>query len=74
MAAAQGVPVRALGLVFLGLVGLVAGEATQAVGALLLLGLVAALQGRHTAWRRGRTPGSRSRACSHSPPYGSDLR
>jgi zinc/manganese transport system permease protein len=42
VAAAQGVPVRALGFGFLALVGLVAAEATQAVGALLLLGLLAA--------------------------------
>jgi zinc/manganese transport system permease protein len=45
VAAAQGVPVRALGLVFLCVLGLVAGEATQAVGALLLLGLLAAPAG-----------------------------
>jgi zinc/manganese transport system permease protein len=45
VAAAQGVPVRAIGLVFLGLVGLVAAQATQAVGALLLLGLLAAPAG-----------------------------
>jgi len=42
VAAAQGVPVRWLGLGFLAVFGVVAGEATQAVGALLLLGLVAA--------------------------------
>jgi zinc/manganese transport system permease protein len=42
LAAARGVPVRALGLVFLALLGLDAAEATQAVGALLLLGLLAA--------------------------------
>jgi zinc/manganese transport system permease protein len=42
LAAARGVPVRALGFVFLALVGLDAAEATQAVGALLLLGLLAA--------------------------------
>lgn len=42
VAVAQGVPVRMLGLVFLGVLGAVAAEATQAVGALLLLGLVAA--------------------------------
>jgi zinc/manganese transport system permease protein len=41
VAAARGVPVTALGLVFLALVGATAAEATQAVGALLLLGLVA---------------------------------
>src|SRR5438132_10993586 len=45
VAAAQGVPVRALGLVFLALLGLVAAQATQAVGALLLLGLLAAPAG-----------------------------
>jgi zinc/manganese transport system permease protein len=42
VAAAQGVPVRALGLLFLAVLGAVAAEATQAVGALLLLGLLAA--------------------------------
>jgi zinc/manganese transport system permease protein len=42
VAAARGVPVRALGFVFLALVGLTAAQATQAVGALLLLGLLAA--------------------------------
>jgi zinc/manganese transport system permease protein len=36
------VPVRLLGLAFLALTGAAAAEATQAVGALLLLGLVAA--------------------------------
>ena len=45
VAAAQGVPVRALGLVFLAIVGLVAAQASQAVGALLLLGLLAAPAG-----------------------------
>jgi len=45
VAAAQGVPVRALELGFLALVGLVAAEASQAVGALLLLGLLAAPAG-----------------------------
>ena len=45
VAAAQGVPVRALGLAFLCVVGIVAGEATQAIGALLLLGLLAAPAG-----------------------------
>lgn len=42
VAAARGVPVRLLGFVFLALVGVTAGEATQAVGALLLLGLLSA--------------------------------
>ena len=41
VAAAKGVPVRALGYVFLALVGVTAGEAAQAVGALVLLGLLA---------------------------------
>jgi zinc/manganese transport system permease protein len=45
VAAAEGVPVRALDVGFLALVGLVAAEATQAVGALLLLGLLAAPAG-----------------------------
>jgi zinc/manganese transport system permease protein len=41
IAAAAGVPVRMLGIGFLALVGLTAAETTQAVGALLLLGLLA---------------------------------
>lgn len=45
VAAARGVPVKALGVVFLALVGVAAAEATQAVGALLLLGLLAAPAG-----------------------------
>ncbi|GAA1886732.1 metal ABC transporter permease [Streptantibioticus ferralitis] len=45
VAAARGVPVRLLGLVFLALVGACAAEATQAVGSLLLLGLLAAPAG-----------------------------
>ena len=45
VATARGVPVSGLGLGFLALVGLVAGQATQAVGALLLLGLLAAPAG-----------------------------
>ena len=45
VAAARGVPVRVLGFVFLALVGAATAEATQAVGALLLLGLVAAPAG-----------------------------
>ncbi len=40
-----GVPVRRLGLAFLVLLGVVAGEGTQAVGAMLLLGLLAAPAG-----------------------------
>lgn len=45
VAAARGVPVRTLGFGFLALVGACAGEATQAVGSLLLLGLLAAPAG-----------------------------
>jgi len=45
VAAARGLPVRALGIVFLALVGVCAAEATQAVGALLLVGLIAAPAG-----------------------------
>jgi zinc/manganese transport system permease protein len=41
VAAARGVPVRVLGFAFLGLVGVTAATATPAVGALLLLGLLA---------------------------------
>jgi zinc/manganese transport system permease protein len=42
VASAAGVPVRLLGVAFLALLGVTAGEATQAVGSLLLLGLLAA--------------------------------
>jgi zinc/manganese transport system permease protein len=42
VAAARGVPVRILGPLFLGIVGASAAEASQAVGALLLFGLLAA--------------------------------
>ena len=42
VAAARGVPTRALGVAFLVIVGVVSAEAAQAVGALLLLGLLAA--------------------------------
>jgi zinc/manganese transport system permease protein len=45
VARARGVPVRALGITFLLLLGLVVGEASQAVGALLILGLLAAPAG-----------------------------
>jgi zinc/manganese transport system permease protein len=45
LAGAQAVPVRALGFGFLVLLGFDAAEATQAVGALLLLGLLAAPAG-----------------------------
>jgi zinc/manganese transport system permease protein len=45
VAAARGLPVRALGIAFLVLVGVCAAEATQAVGALLLVGLIAAPAG-----------------------------
>jgi zinc/manganese transport system permease protein len=45
VARARGVPVTALGLAFLALAGVTAAEATEVVGALLLLGLVAAPAG-----------------------------
>ncbi len=45
LAAVGGLPVRGLGIAFLVLLGVVAAEATQAVGALLLLGLLAAPAG-----------------------------
>jgi len=45
VASARGVPVRSLGIGFLLVVGATASEATQAVGALLLLGLLAAPAG-----------------------------
>ncbi|HEX4563669.1 MAG TPA: metal ABC transporter permease [Solirubrobacteraceae bacterium] len=45
VARARGVPVRALGVAFLALVGATTAQATQAVGALLLLGLLAAPAG-----------------------------
>jgi zinc/manganese transport system permease protein len=45
VAGARGVAVRGLGVVFLVLLGLVAAQAAQAVGALLLLGLLAAPAG-----------------------------
>jgi len=45
VAAARGLPVRGLGLLFLLLVGVTTAEATRAVGGLLILGLVAAPAG-----------------------------
>lgn len=45
LAGARGLPVRGLGVTFLALLGVYAAEATQAVGALLLLGLLAAPAG-----------------------------
>jgi zinc/manganese transport system permease protein len=45
VASALGVPVRWLGIVFLALVGVATAQATQAVGALLVLGLLAAPAG-----------------------------
>jgi zinc/manganese transport system permease protein len=54
VAAARGVPVRMIGFVFLALVGATTAETTQAVGALLLLGLLAAPAG--TAQRLTANP------------------
>ena len=42
VASARGVPVRLLGMLFLAILGATVGEASQAVGALLLFGLLAA--------------------------------
>jgi len=42
VAAARGIPVQLLGVLFLAIVGATAGEASQAVGALVLTGLLAA--------------------------------
>jgi zinc/manganese transport system permease protein len=54
LAALHGVPVRALGLVLLLLIGSVTAEGTQAIGALLVLGLIAAPAG--AALRLTRRP------------------
>jgi zinc/manganese transport system permease protein len=54
VAAARGVPTRLLGIAFVALLGVVAAEAAQAVGALLLLGLLAAPAA--AAHRLARTP------------------
>ncbi len=60
VAAARGVPVRALGLLFLALLGATAGRGDAGVGALLLLGLLAAPAG--AAHRLTRQPLPRARA------------
>jgi zinc/manganese transport system permease protein len=57
IAAAHGIPVRLVGVAFAGLMGLCAAEATQAVGSLLLLGLLAA-------------PGGAARALTANPYRG----
>jgi zinc/manganese transport system permease protein len=57
VAAAAGVPVRTIGVGFLCLLAVVAAEATQAVGALLLLGLLAA-------------PAGAARLLTHRPWHG----
>ena len=49
LAAARGIPVRLLGIAFLGALAVVAAESTQAVGALLLVGLIAAPGGAATS-------------------------
>ncbi|WP_308122158.1 iron chelate uptake ABC transporter family permease subunit [Streptomyces sp. WAC04114] len=74
VAAARGVPVRVLGIAFLVLVGACAAEATQAVGSLLLLGLLAAPAAPRTGSPHVRTapcccrPGSRSWRCGLASP------
>lgn len=52
VAVARGVPVTALGVGFMALLGATAAEATQAVGALLLLGLLAAPAGAAHRWTK----------------------
>ncbi|HEY5193252.1 MAG TPA: metal ABC transporter permease [Solirubrobacteraceae bacterium] len=54
LASLHGVPVRALGLALLMLIGIVTAEGTQAIGALLVLGLIAAPAG--AALRLTRKP------------------
>ena len=49
LATIRGIPVRALGLAFLAALAVVSAESTQAVGALLLLGLIAAPGGAAAA-------------------------
>jgi zinc/manganese transport system permease protein len=49
LATLRGVPVRMLGLAFLGALAIVTAQSTQAVGALLLLGLIAAPAGAANA-------------------------
>jgi zinc/manganese transport system permease protein len=49
LATLRGIPVRRLGLGFLGALAIVTAESTQAVGALLLLGLIAAPAGAATS-------------------------
>jgi zinc/manganese transport system permease protein len=49
LATVRGVPVRRLGLAFLGALAIVTAQSTQAVGALLLLGLIAAPAGAASA-------------------------
>ncbi|HWG09776.1 MAG TPA: metal ABC transporter permease [Solirubrobacteraceae bacterium] len=60
VAAARGVPTRLLGIAFVALLGVIAAEATQAVGALLLLGLLAA-------------PAAAAHRLAHSPFVGMAL-
>jgi zinc/manganese transport system permease protein len=52
VAAARGVPITGLGVILLTLLGATAAETTQAVGALLLLGLLAAPAGAAHRWTR----------------------
>ncbi len=57
VAGARGVPVRVVGYAFFVLLGLTAGVATQAVGALLLLGLLAAPAGASQLFTSRPFPG-----------------
>ena len=58
VAAARGVPTRLLGVGFLAILGVVVAEASQVVGALLLLGLLAAPAGAAQRLARSPPPGS----------------
>jgi zinc/manganese transport system permease protein len=75
VAAARGVPVRLLGFAFLVLVGATAAESTQVVGALLILGLLAApagaasrLTARPLSPRTGREPTTAGRSTGWPRP------
>jgi zinc/manganese transport system permease protein len=58
LAGARGVPTRLLSVAFMALLGVMAAEATQAVGALLLLGLLAGPAGAAQRLRAGTATGA----------------
>ena len=67
VAAARGVPVRLLGLLLLALLGATTAEATQAIGALLFLGLLAAPAGAAAAPHRQPVPRARAVSRDRGP-------